>query len=95
MSVLVNKNTRLLVQGITGEAGSFHAKQMIAYGTSVVGGVTPGAVCLAAPVEDGGQRAAAIVVPDVDPCEHLLARFRERVLVALVEAEERRAGNGW
>ncbi|HSI03797.1 MAG TPA: succinate--CoA ligase subunit alpha, partial [Myxococcota bacterium] len=42
MSVLVDKNTRLLIQGITGQAGSFHAKQMIEYGTNVVAGVTPG-----------------------------------------------------
>ena len=42
MSVLVNKNTRLLIQGITGSAGSFHGKQMIEYGTNVVAGVTPG-----------------------------------------------------
>ena len=41
MSILVGKNTLLLVQGITGGAGSFHAKQMIEYGTQVVGGVTP------------------------------------------------------
>ncbi|MBL8604418.1 MAG: succinate--CoA ligase subunit alpha [Myxococcales bacterium] len=43
MAILVNKDTRLLVQGITGKFGSFHAKQMLAYGTKVVGGVTPGA----------------------------------------------------
>jgi len=42
MSILVNKNTRLLVQGITGREGLFHTKQMIAYGTKVVAGVTPG-----------------------------------------------------
>jgi succinyl-CoA synthetase alpha subunit len=41
VSILVGKNTKLLVQGITGGAGSFHAKQMIEYGTQVVGGVTP------------------------------------------------------
>jgi succinyl-CoA synthetase alpha subunit len=42
MSVLVNKNTRLVVQGITGKEGTFHTKQMVEYGTNVVGGVTPG-----------------------------------------------------
>ncbi len=42
MSVLVDKNTRLVVQGITGKEGTFHTKQMVDYGTSVVGGVTPG-----------------------------------------------------
>ena len=42
MSVLVNKNTKVLVQGITGAHGSFHAEKMLEYGTQVVGGVTPG-----------------------------------------------------
>ncbi len=42
MSILVDKNTRLVVQGITGGEGSFHAKQMMEYGTKVVAGVTPG-----------------------------------------------------
>jgi len=42
MSVLVNKDTRLVVQGITGSAGSFHAKQCLEYGTNIVAGVTPG-----------------------------------------------------
>jgi len=47
MSVFIDKNTKLLVQGITGRDGSFHAKQMMEYGTKVVAGVTPG---------KGGQR---------------------------------------
>ena len=42
MSILVDKNTRLLVQGITGREGTFHTNQMIAFGTQVVGGVVPG-----------------------------------------------------
>ena len=42
MSILVNETTRVIVQGITGRDGAFHANQMIAYGTKVVGGVTPG-----------------------------------------------------
>ena len=42
MAIFVDNNTKVLVQGITGSAGSFHAMQMISYGTAVVGGVTPG-----------------------------------------------------
>src|SRR5574337_1351820 len=42
MSILVNKNTKVICQGITGEQGTFHTRQMVAYGTKMVGGVTPG-----------------------------------------------------
>jgi succinyl-CoA synthetase alpha subunit len=55
MSILINKSTRLLVQGITGREGEFHTRQMLAYGTNVVGGVTPGR---------GGQTMADVPVFD-------------------------------
>ena len=55
MSILVDKNTKVIVQGITGAAGSFHARQMLEYGTKVVGGVTPG---------KGGQTAEGVPVFD-------------------------------
>ena len=55
MSILVGKYTRLIVQGITGREGEFHTKQMIEYGTKVLGGVTPG---------KGGEWAAGVPVFD-------------------------------
>ena len=42
MSILVNKETKLIVQGFTGKHGTFHSEQMLEYGTDLVGGVTPG-----------------------------------------------------
>ena len=42
MSILIDENTRVIVQGLTGREGSFHAQQMIEYGTRIVAGVTPG-----------------------------------------------------
>ena len=74
MSVLVSKNTRLVVQGITGGAGTFHAKQMREYGTNIVGGVTPGKGgtthegfkvwdTVEQAVREGGANASVIYVP--------------------------------
>ena len=42
MSVLIDKKTKIIIQGFTGKFGSFHAEEMIKYGTNIVGGVTPG-----------------------------------------------------
>jgi succinyl-CoA synthetase alpha subunit len=59
MSILIDRRTRLLVQGITGREGGFHARQMLDYGTRVVAGVTPGR---------GGQAALDGAVPVFDTC---------------------------
>jgi len=74
LSILVDKNTRVIVQGITGKEGSFHAQQMIAYGTNIVGGVTPGKGntehngvpvfdTVAEAVQQTGANASVIYVP--------------------------------
>ncbi|MCL4454175.1 MAG: succinate--CoA ligase subunit alpha [Deinococcus sp.] len=62
MSILINKDSKVLVQGITGREGAFHAEQMIKYGTKVVAGVTPGkggTQALAVPVYDSVKEAAS------------------------------------
>ena len=74
MSVLVDRNTRLVVQGITGKEGTFHTRQMVEYGTNVVGGVTPGKGgsvhegipvfnTVAETVREAGANASVIYVP--------------------------------
>ena len=74
MSVLVDKSTRLVVQGLTGKEGTFHTKQMVEYGTNVVGGVTPGKGgtthegipvfnTVADAVKEAGANASVIYVP--------------------------------
>ena len=62
MSIYVNQDTRVIVQGMTGGQGKFHSEQMIAYGTKIVAGVTPGkggTTCLGVPVFDTVQQASA------------------------------------
>jgi succinyl-CoA synthetase alpha subunit len=98
MSVLVNKNTKVIVQGFTGQQGTFHAEQMVDYGTKVVGGVTPGkggADHLGLPVYDTvqdavldtGADASVIYVPPPFAADAILeaADAGIRVIVAITE----------
>ena len=77
MAILVDRNTRLLVQGITGREGEFHSQQMIAYGTQVVAGVTPG---------KGGQRACDGKVPVFDTVAEAVAATEANASVVYVPA---------
>src|SRR5262245_64583625 len=83
MSILVDKNTRLICQGITGKAGAFHAEQCRDYGTNLVGGVTPGrggGTALGVPVFDTcseavrgtGANATMIFVPPPGAADAIL-----------------------
>jgi succinyl-CoA synthetase alpha subunit len=99
VSILVDKATRVLVQGITGAAGSFHAEQMLAYGTKIVAGVTPGRggtrFLRAVPVFHGvgeavratGADAAAIFVPPPGAADAIIeaAESGIRLIVAITE----------
>ena len=89
MSILVNKDTKVIVQGITGKAATFHTKQMLAYGTKIVGGVTPGKAgqevegvpvfnTVADAVKATGATASVVYVP---------ARFAADSIIEAVEAE--------
>ncbi|MGD0673920.1 MAG: succinate--CoA ligase subunit alpha [Polyangiaceae bacterium] len=87
MSILVGKDTRLLVQGITGSAGAFHAKQMIEYGTRIVAGVTPGRGgetfdgrvpvfdTVKGAVRETGANASCIFVPPPGAADAVLEAF--------------------
>jgi succinyl-CoA synthetase alpha subunit len=77
MSILVNRDTRLLVQGITGRAGEFHSNRMLDYGTSIVAGVTPG---------KGGQVACEGRVPVYNTVKEAVAATSANVSVVYVPA---------
>jgi len=77
MAILVDRNTRLLVQGITGREGEFHSRQMIEYGTQVVAGVTPG---------KGGQWACGGKVPVFDTVAEAVAATGANASVVYVPA---------
>ncbi|MGD8966183.1 MAG: succinate--CoA ligase subunit alpha [Anaerolineae bacterium] len=77
MAILVDKNTRLLVQGITGREGEFHSQQMIAYGTQIVAGVTPG---------KGGHRACDGQVPVFDTVAEAVGETQANASVIYVPA---------
>lgn len=98
MSILIDKSTRLLVQGITGREGSFHTEQMLEYGTNVVSGVTPGkggqSVCgvpvyntVREAVEQTGCDASVIFVPALYTADGALEAMEAGIKLVLTIAE--------
>ena len=98
MAVLIDKNTRLIVQGITGREGTFHAKAAQAYGTQVVGGVTPGKGgtthegwpvfnTVADAVRETGANATVIFVPPAFAADAILEAVDARLALAVCITE--------
>ena len=88
MSILINENTKLIVQGITGKEGSFHAKSCQEYGTKLVGGVTPkkgGTEILDVPVFNSVKEAVAEVKPNTTMI-FVPARFAASAIIEAVDA---------
>ena len=88
MSILVDKNTRLCVQGLTGREGMFHAEQMLAYGTNIVAGVTPGKggqQILGAPIFDTVAEARAATGCNVSII-YVPARFAPDAILEAADA---------
>lgn len=98
MAIFVNNDTKVLVQGITGSAGSFHAKQMLEYGTKIVGGVTPGKGgtsfesvpvfnTVSQAVRETGADASVIYVPPFFAAESILEAVDAgvKLIVAITE----------
>jgi succinyl-CoA synthetase alpha subunit len=98
MSVLVNKDSKVIVQGFTGTEGTFHAGQMIEYGTNVVGGVTPGKGgsehlgkpvfnTVAESVEKAGANVSIIFVPPAFAADAIMeaAEAGIKVIVCITE----------
>ena len=89
MSILINKNTKVICQGFTGGQGTFHSEQAIAYGTKMVGGVTPGKggeVHLGLPVFDTVQSAVESTQPDVSVI-YVPPPFAADSILEAIEAE--------
>lgn len=98
MSIFVNRNTRVIVQGITGKQGAFHTEKMLEYGTSIVGGVTPGKAgqkLLGVPVfntvydavKETGADASVIYVPPKFAADSILEAIDSgiRIIVCITE----------
>ena len=98
MSVLVNKNSKIIVQGFTGGEGTFHSEQMIAYGTNIVGGVTPGKGgqthldkpvfnTVSDAVKEAGANTSIIFVPPAFAADAIMeaAEAGIKVIIAITE----------